>query len=82
MANRNDRMMVAYYANDDAAKNAAAELQQWDKANADVKLGAIALVTLEPKTGKLNVDGNGLVSTMIVHDSSACDAKRLCRSAK
>lgn len=59
MANRNDRMMVAYYANEDAAKNAAAELQQWDKANADVKLGAIAIVTLDPKTGKLEAKAVG-----------------------
>jgi uncharacterized membrane protein len=59
MANKNDRMMVAYYANEGAAKKAAAELQQWDKANADVKLGAIAVVTLDPKTGKLDAKAVG-----------------------
>jgi uncharacterized membrane protein len=53
MANKNDQMVVAYYINEDAAEGAAADLKQWDKANADIKLGAIAIVTLNPKTGEI-----------------------------
>lgn len=53
MANKNDQMVVAYYVNEDAAEGAAADLKQWDKANADIKLGAIAIVTLNPKSGEI-----------------------------
>ena len=59
MANKNDRMVVAYYHNEDAARYAAEELKLWDKANADIKLGAIAIVTLDPKTGELKADEVG-----------------------
>jgi uncharacterized membrane protein len=59
MANKNDRMVVAYYHNEDAATYAAEELKKWDKANADIKLGAIAIVTLDPKTGKLEANEVG-----------------------
>ena len=53
MANKNDQMVVAYYVNEEAAQGAAADLKQWDKASADIKLGAIAIVTLDPKTGEI-----------------------------
>ena len=59
MANKNDRTVVAYYHNEDAAEYAAEELKKWDKANADVKLGAVAIVTLDPKTGELKTDEVG-----------------------
>ena len=59
MANKNDKMVVAYYANEDVAEYAAGELKKWDKANAEVKLGAIAIVTLAPKTGKLEAKAVG-----------------------
>ncbi len=53
MANKNDRMVVAYYANEAAATNAAEVLQAWDTANREIKLGAIAIIRLDPKTGEL-----------------------------
>ena len=59
MANKNDRTVVAYYHNEDAAEYAAEELKMWDNANADVKLGAVAIVTLDPKTGELKTDEVG-----------------------
>ena len=59
MANKNDRMVVAYYHNEDAAAYAAEELKLWDKANADIKLGAVAIVTLDPKTGELEANEVG-----------------------
>jgi uncharacterized membrane protein/predicted flap endonuclease-1-like 5' DNA nuclease len=55
MANKNDKMVVAYYANEAAATNAAEVLKAWDKKDSDVKLGAIAIITLDPKTDKLDV---------------------------
>jgi uncharacterized membrane protein len=54
MANKNDRMVVAYYDSEAAARNAAEALQEWDKKDSDIKLGAIAIITLDPKTGKLD----------------------------
>jgi uncharacterized membrane protein len=59
MANKNDRTVVAYYHNEDAARYAADELKIWDKANPDVKLGAVAIITLDPKTGELKADEVG-----------------------
>ena len=59
MANKNDRMVVAHYINEDAAIYAAEQLKQWDKANKEIKLGAVALVTLNPKTGKLETNEVG-----------------------
>jgi len=53
MANKNDKMVVAYYANDGAATNSGLELQKWDKANKEIKLGAIAIIRLDRTTGKL-----------------------------
>ncbi len=56
MANKNDVVVLAYYHNEDAAEFAAQELKKWDKANKDIKLGAIAIVTLDPKSG--NIEAN------------------------
>jgi len=59
MTNKNDRTVVAYYHNEDAARYAADELKAWDKGNRDIKLGAIAIVTLDPKTGQIKADEVG-----------------------
>jgi len=52
MANDNDRLVVAYYVNAAAAEAAAEDLKDWDKANDDIKLGAIGIITLNPHNGE------------------------------
>jgi uncharacterized membrane protein/predicted flap endonuclease-1-like 5' DNA nuclease len=59
MANKNDRMVVAYYASETAASNAAEVLKAWDKKNSDIKLGAIAIITLDPNTDQLEANEVG-----------------------
>ena len=53
MPNDNNRMVIAYYIHEDAAEGAAEDLKKWDDANDAIKLGAIAVLTLNPKTGEM-----------------------------
>jgi hypothetical protein len=62
MANKNDRLVVAYYSNKVAAEAAVEGIKSWDKADDDVKLGAIAVMTLNDK-GELHADEVGQRST-------------------
>lgn len=55
MANKNDQMVVAYYDNAYAAEAAAEALKKWDKANDDIKLGAIGIITLNRENGEIEV---------------------------
>ncbi len=57
--NDNDVLVLAYYADADAAEAAAKNLKEWDKEDDGVKLGAIGVVTLDEKTGHLRVDEIG-----------------------
>ncbi|MFN2141957.1 MAG: DUF4332 domain-containing protein [Candidatus Promineifilaceae bacterium] len=59
MANDNDNLVVAYFENKAAAEKAADGLKQWDKADDDIKLGAIGVITLDKQSGKINVDEIG-----------------------
>ena len=59
MANKNNHLVVAYFPSLDAAENAADSLKSWDKANHDVKLGAIGILGLNPDSGKLEVKETG-----------------------
>ncbi len=63
MANDNDKLVVAYYVNAAAAEAAAEELKQWDDANDDIKLGAIGIITLNPKSGEIEVQEIGQRNT-------------------
>jgi hypothetical protein len=62
MANKNDRLVVAYYGNKAAAERAVDGIKSWDKADDDIKLGAIAVMTLNDK-GELHADEVGQRST-------------------
>lgn len=53
MTNKNDNLVVAYYVNRAAAEAAVHDLKDWDKANDSIKLGAIAVLTLNENTGHL-----------------------------
>ncbi len=53
MTNKNDNLVVAYFNNRAAAEAAVDDLKDWDKANDSIKLGAIAVLTLNEKTGHL-----------------------------
>lgn len=63
MANDNDRLVVAYYANAAAAEAAAEALKDWDKADDDIKLGAIGIITLNPDNGEIEVNEIGQRNT-------------------
>lgn len=52
MANKNRNLIIAYFPDVDAAQTAAKDLKHWDKAQDDVKLGGIGIVTVDEK-GKL-----------------------------
>lgn len=59
MANENNRLVLAYFPNRDAAEATAEDLMAWDSANDSIKLGAIAVLTLNPKTGEIEADEVG-----------------------
>jgi uncharacterized membrane protein/predicted flap endonuclease-1-like 5' DNA nuclease len=61
--NKNNVMVVAYYVNEDAAAGAAEDLKKWDDANDDIKLGAIAVLTLDPKSGEIKANDVGQRNT-------------------
>jgi hypothetical protein len=45
MAETSEQAVIATFENAGAAEQAAHDLREWDKANDDIKLGAIGLVT-------------------------------------
>ena len=59
MANANDQLVVAYFPNRGAAEATAEDLKDWDKANDSIKLGAIAILSLNPKNGQIEADEIG-----------------------
>ena len=53
MANKNDILVVANNQNIPTAGGAAQELMEWDEADDDVKLGAIAVMSYDPRSEEL-----------------------------
>jgi len=51
----NDHVVIAIFENEDAAKEATKALQSWDKANNDIKLGAIGTVSKKGDDVKTHV---------------------------
>jgi uncharacterized membrane protein/predicted flap endonuclease-1-like 5' DNA nuclease len=62
MANDNDYLVVAYFADREAAEKAAQELKAWDKDNTAVKFGGMGIITLT-EDGKLKTDEVGARET-------------------
>ncbi len=60
--NKNNNLIIAYFPNDKAAKDAAKKLKHWDKKTDDVKLGSIGIITLDKK-GKLKTHKVGARAT-------------------
>jgi uncharacterized membrane protein len=56
--NKNDHLVMAYFDSKDQAEQAANSLKGWDKANEDIKLGAIAVVSKNDK-GKVETTNLG-----------------------
>jgi uncharacterized membrane protein len=56
--NKNDHLVVAYFDSKAQAQQAADSLKNWDKANDDIKLGAIAVVS-KNEQGKVETDNLG-----------------------
>ncbi len=59
MTNENDNLVVAYYTNRAEAEEVVGELKAWDKANDSIKLGAIAVLTLNKDSGYLQAEEMG-----------------------
>jgi uncharacterized membrane protein len=55
MGNKNDHVVIAIYSDEEAAKQAANALQNWDKANNDIKLGAIGTISKQGDKVKTHV---------------------------
>jgi len=45
MSNKNKHVIISYFPNPEAALGAAKQLKKWDKANKDIKLGGIGILT-------------------------------------
>jgi uncharacterized membrane protein len=56
--NKNDHLVVAYFDTKAQAEQAADSLKSWDKANEDIKLGAIAVVS-KNEQGKVETTNLG-----------------------
>lgn len=52
MANKNRNLIIAYFPSKKEAEKAAKHLKDWDKDRGDIKLGGVAIITLDDK-GKL-----------------------------
>ena len=50
--NKNKNLIIAYFLDDKAAKDAAQKLRHWDKETDDIKLGSMGIITLD-KNGKV-----------------------------
>jgi uncharacterized membrane protein len=54
--NKNDHLVVAYFDSKEQAEQAADSLKNWDKANEDIKLGALAVVSKNEQGKVENTD--------------------------
>ena len=58
MANKNKHVIIGYFPGKEAATEAAAQLKAWDKANKDIKLGGIGILTADKGKIKTRKVGN------------------------
>ncbi len=64
MANKNDHLVVGLYPDEDTAKKAVDTIKEWDVWDHDVRLGAIAIMTADPKKkGGIHFSEKGQRST-------------------
>jgi uncharacterized membrane protein len=61
MANQNKNVIISYFDTVEAASTAAEGLKVWDKANDDIKLGGIGILTVE--NGELKIHSVGAKAT-------------------
>lgn len=61
MANKNKNVIIAYFPSAAAAEGASESLRMWDKANDDIKLGGIGILTVE--NGEVKVSNVGAKAT-------------------
>lgn len=62
MANKNKNLIISYFPNEEAAKGAGHGMKDWDKADKDVKLGGMGIITMEDgkmKTKKVGSRAGG-----------------------
>ena len=63
MANKNDKLVVAYFVNIPTATGAAQQLVAWDEADDEIKLGAVAVLGYDPRTDELKANEFGARET-------------------
>jgi hypothetical protein len=63
MANKNKNVIISYFDNTAAATAAANELKSWDKANDDIKLGGIGILSWEKEKVKTRLVGKRATGT-------------------
>ena len=62
MSNKNKHVIISYFPNQEAATDAAKQLKKWDKANKDIKLGGVGVLTWKKnkiKTRKVGARAGG-----------------------
>lgn len=63
MGNKNKHVIIGYFPNKEAATQAAGQLKAWDKANDDIKLGGMGILTWENGKIKTRKVGNRAAGT-------------------
>lgn len=63
MANKNKHVIISYFPNKDLATAAAKQLKKWDKANKDIKLGGIGILTWHKNRIKTHLVGSRAAGT-------------------
>src|SRR4051812_19874131 len=53
--NKNENVIVAFFKDNAAAESAVTALQNWDKANEEIQLGAVGTISMEKGKVKTNV---------------------------
>ena len=62
MGNKNKHVIISYFSDQEAATEAAKQLKKWDKANNDIKLGGVGVLTWKKnkiKTRKVGARAGG-----------------------
>lgn len=55
MTDKNDKLVIGIFVNEAAAKEVGSAIKEWDEwERKDLKLGAMAVMTIDPETGKLH----------------------------
>ncbi len=63
--NKNENVVIGFFANEDLAKEAIDGLKQWDRVNQHMELGEIGTITKEGDDVKTHVHGHGGAGALV-----------------